>query len=87
MLEPAVLAHAPTNARARCVAVQRAHARADRVGDGLETEHPRERGVAGEQRAVGPRHVHAEQRALEELAIPHVEPTRADRDADRHPSA
>jgi hypothetical protein len=49
--------------------VQHAHAGADTVGDRREAEQQRERGVARDQRAVRSRHVHGQQRALEQLAI------------------
>ena len=70
VLEAAVLAHRGDEAFALAgIVVERAHAAADRVGDRREAEHARERGVAGEQLAVGPRDVDAEQRAFEQLAI------------------
>ena len=53
--------------------VDRAHARADGGVDRRETEHVRERGVAGEERAVGARDVDPERRTFEQFAVPLLE--------------
>jgi hypothetical protein len=70
MLEPAMLAHRREKPIAiGRIVVQRAHARADRLGHRGEAEHPCEFGIARDERAVRARRVDAEQGVFEQLTV------------------